>query len=243
MQNGAFSRGAKSITLDGVPAFPGPAPNERLGVVDTQVFAEQSPAATQPVTVSGDDILLMILKNQVIRARCVSVEENVYERSFRLEELEYARLVSYNSDLPARKFSGIRSRLAFQDALSIGSKIFVNGGMGVVIGSGTRHSPEAPSLSFSVDIFGMDPSYVDAGTNSRALPLTIGIPLPVTTDAVMESVRAYVQELGRTGYEHSRNEMTITERIKSSIQRGDLLLTDSHYPVFAGPQPDSTRKV
>ena len=236
-ERGAFTR-AKSITLDSVMAFPGPAPNERLGVVDTQLFAEQ--ARDVAAAVAAGDILLKLLRNQPIRAVCTSIEGNVYDRSFRLEELEYARLISYNCALPARKFPAGGSNL--METLEVGSKIFVNGGLGVMIGPGTRHSEETPSLSFSVDIFGMRPPYVIGGAGAGSPLLTIGIPLAVTSEPVLVGIQAYVRELARTRYAHYPNEATLAEQIKSSIQSGDLRLTDSHYPVFTGGPPDRMRK-
>ena len=233
-ERGVFTR-AKSITLDGVPGFPGPAPNERLGVVDTQFFAENRATQSLPVSVSGADILLRVMDNRTIRARCQSIEGGVFERSFRLEELEFARLVAYDTGVPAVKFSG-ESLPALLRYVSVGAKIFVNGGMGTVIGCGMRHRPEAPSLSFSVDMFGMDPLYLNEAATSASATLTVGIPLPMSSDEILHGLRGYVKGLERSGYKHSNHEMRLGEQIKQSMLEGKLLLTNSQYPVFECPQ-------
>ena len=92
------------------------------------------------------------------------------------------------------------------------------------------------------DIFGMRPPYVIGGAGAGSPLLTIGIPLAVTSEPVLVGIQAYVRELARTRYAHYPNEATLAEQIKSSIQSGDLRLTDSHYPVFTGGPPDRMRK-
>ncbi len=233
-ERGVFTR-AKSITLDGIPGYPGPAPNERLGVVDTQFFAGQGAAAGLPVAVSGADVLLRVLGNRTIRARCLSIEGGEYERSFRLEELEFARLVAYDTEVPALKFTG-ESLPAFLKSVSVGAKVFVNGGMGTVIGCGMRNRPEAPSLSFSVDMFAMDPLYLNEAATSASATLTVAIPLPMSSDEILHGLRGYVKGLERSGYKHSNHEMKLGEQIKQSMLEGKLLLTNSQYPVFECPQ-------
>ena len=92
---GVFTR-AQKIWLNGILGFPGPAPNERLGVVDTLIFADQ-PAGDPQADYNGAQLLLDIIDRKKIRVECISVEGGTYENSFTLDQVEFARMYVYNS--------------------------------------------------------------------------------------------------------------------------------------------------
>lgn len=85
-ERGVFTR-ARKIWLNGVPGFPGPAPNERLGVVDTLVFADQQ---GKDGNYHGADLLADVIGGKEIAVECLSVEGNTYHGSFTMDRIQFA---------------------------------------------------------------------------------------------------------------------------------------------------------
>lgn len=97
---GEFTR-AKRIWLNGVEGFPGPAPNERLGVVDTLIFSERS-NRDNSVVYTGADLILDLLDGSSIEVECLTEEGATYVNSFCLSDLQFARMYIYNSYIPSQ---------------------------------------------------------------------------------------------------------------------------------------------
>ncbi|MCE5335340.1 MAG: hypothetical protein LLG06_12225, partial [Desulfobacteraceae bacterium] len=134
---GVFTR-ARKIWLNGVPGYPGPAPNERLGVVDTQIFSDQTVSGQSGAIPAGTQLLIDVLEDREIQAECLSEEGDTYHSKFRREELEFARMVTYNTFLPPRlNFEPKQLGKACSSPICVGNKILLNRSTGIVIGSGT----------------------------------------------------------------------------------------------------------
>jgi uncharacterized protein (DUF39 family) len=148
---GEFTRAAE-ITLNGVRGFPGPAPNERLGVVDTMVFTDHRAEAGSS-SYDGAALILDLLSGKQLEVRCLSVEGSKYAKQVDLRSMEFARLYVYSVAIPIQPPSLWRAVAAF---LEPGATVVLNGSPGIVIGTGSRHSAEAPQLSLAADLVDMD---------------------------------------------------------------------------------------
>ncbi len=94
-ERGVFSR-AKKIWLNGVPGFPGPAPNERLGSVDTLVYGTAH-SRYDPARYSGGHLFRDIVAGKRIMVECESEEGKTFESSFAIHDLQFARLYSFRN--------------------------------------------------------------------------------------------------------------------------------------------------
>jgi uncharacterized protein (DUF39 family) len=208
-ERGVFTR-AQKIWLNGVPGFPGPAPNERLGVVDTLVFADQQ---GKDGDYHGADLLADVIGGKEIAVECLSVEGNTYHGSFTMDRLQFARMYVYNSFLPAPATDAI-SR-----TIGVGSRILLNGAEGIVVGRGTRSSAQKRSLSLSAEMYRMDTPLVEAtGPGVRAWN-TVALAVPVVSEAVLRSLLAWSRD--RQG----GPETDAADRLKGLIDRREFLLT------------------
>ena len=207
-ERGVFTRAAR-IWLNGVRGFPGPAPNERLGLVDTLFFADEH---GKDADYSGARLLRDLVERKEIGVECVSVEGDTYAGAFTMDDVQFARMYVYNAFLPA-------AAGGFLAAIGSGSRMLLNGAQGMVIGCGTRGSTDAPSLSLTAEMFEMDAALIgeNGATNSLALAV------PVLDQAVLDGLLAWPPD-GGPG----------STRLKDLILAGDFLLTDTdmHLPVL-----------
>lgn len=185
-QPGAF-RKAESISLNGVPAYPGPCPNEGLGLVDLVVFG----TAQATSRYGGGHLLRDIVEGKEIEV-VASSEGNMYENCICGDQIASARMVTSRSAF--RNYSAfvnpgnddintIFSVLSLRGScmevtvsgcgeinplqndpkmrfIKTGSLVLLNGSMGMVMGEGTRSSPEKPNLSVFADMREMKPEYM-----------------------------------------------------------------------------------
>jgi uncharacterized protein (DUF39 family) len=228
---GVFTR-AESILLNGVPAYPGPAPNERLGVVDSQMFADQNVEDVPEGAMSpGARVLLDVLDNKTIQVECVSVEGGSYRNAFRRDELEYARMVSYDTSLPP--WLNIAPDGRPQEHLAMvraGGTVFLNRAPGVVIGSGTRSAPGKASLSLSADMLQMDPECV--GRDGEGV-MSIVVPIPVVNGAVKQSILNSLAEVSESRLAQwvQPKDRVMGSHVKGLIMKGECIVTNSSLPI------------
>ncbi len=216
---GVFTRAAK-IWLNGIQGFPGPAPNERLGLVDTLIFADQK-SKNQQVKYNGSELLADIIGKKKIGVECISVEGDKYESEFDIGQVQFARMYVYNSFLPktssGKHFKTIRA----------GSRVLLNKAQGTVLGCGTRGAPGRQSLSLTAEMFDMDPSLLagSGGGPSNSVALAI----PVLDHTVLASLTAWTEEQFFAIVENKKETRTIdvAEHLKELIQSREFLLTDS----------------
>lgn len=90
---GVFLR-AEQAWLNGVPAFPGPAPNERLGYTDVMVYGT-SPSRDAPKRYGGGHLFRDLLEGKEILIEIVTEEGTHLARRFTIDELDFARM--YNT--------------------------------------------------------------------------------------------------------------------------------------------------
>lgn len=208
-QKGSFKK-ARSLWLNGVPAYPGPCPNESLGVVDV-IFYGTSYANNK---YGGGHLLRDLVNGDEVEVRVESFENKTYENTITLDDFHFSRLITTRSCFrnyvsflnnrnesfdtifsvtglkgPNKEISisgcGEINPLENDPALNVvgsGTKILLNGGVGYVMGQGTRSSREKPNLMAWGEMKGMDPQYM-GGFKTSATPEVISslaIPIPFT---------------------------------------------------------------
>ncbi len=73
------------------------------------------------------------------------------------------------------------------NTIGIGTKIFLGGGEGFIIGEGTQHNPPFGTLMVKGDLKKMNPRYVRAATMPKYGPtlyIGIGVPIPVLNEEI-----------------------------------------------------------
>ena len=230
---GVFTR-AGSIHLNGLDGYPGPAPNERLGMVDTLVFADQR--SLERPAYSGADLMLDMLQDRLILSSCRSVEGDVYESSFSVRSLEFARFYILNAFIPPSRWNppfGENDANAHIRAIRTGSKVLVNGAAGIVIGTGTCDSPGRKSLSLTADMQEMDAGVLGEIEADEGLPLanSIALALPVTGRDVLEDIALYLEKLRpeESGRGISKTDMKMASLLKDLVREGNFMLTESDF--------------
>jgi len=88
---GAFAR-AKSVLLNGVPASPGPCPNENLGIVEAVLYGS-TPSISGPMEYGGGHLF-----RELVEGREIDVEVDsggkIFENRVTIEDLEFARIIT-----------------------------------------------------------------------------------------------------------------------------------------------------
>ncbi len=221
---GEFEHAVK-VFLNGVPAFVGPCPNERLGIVDVMVYG----TARRDKKYGGGHLFRALVAQEEIEVVVETVEGREIETTATLAEIPFARLCStrnafknYYAFVNAQKsevtsifsvckfkgewreltFSGCGElnpleKDTFMDTIGIGTKILMNGAVGFVIGDGTRSSMEKPNLMGVADMHGMQPEYL-GGFRTSAGPevwTSWAVPIPVLNERVLESVKKLDEDI------------------------------------------------
>ncbi|MCG2827655.1 methanogenesis marker 16 metalloprotein [Methanothermobacter sp. K4] len=214
---GSF-RKAVSAELNGIPAYPGPCPNENLGSVDLFIYGTAH-SSTDP-DYGGGFLLRDLLLGSEVHVKVTSEDGSVVESTVTLNDIETARIIGTRmafrnytaivnpSDKPAKSifnafempphcgglsFSGCGDINPLEndpgmEFIRRGTSVLLNGARGLVLGEGTRSSPEKPNLMLSGDLHDMNPAYI-GGFRTAAGPEifnTIAVPLPVTSERVFE---------------------------------------------------------
>ena len=208
---------ADRVWLNGVPAVPGPCPNENLGLVDLIVYG----TAHANASYGGGHLLRDLVQGNPVEV-LVKAKQKMFSRTVTLEDMGFARLATTRSAFknytalvnprsrPVNRtiFSVMGMQGSFREAsvsgcgeinplendpgmrtIGPGTHILVNGGEGYVMGTGTRSSAERPNISFFADLKGMDPDMM-GGVVTSAGPeclVSCAVPIPVLDN---DSIRA-----------------------------------------------------
>ncbi len=241
-KRGVFTRAAK-IWLNGVPGFPGPAPNERLGVVDTLVFAEQ-PSRDRQADYKGARLFVDILKKVRVDVECLSEEGDTYRSAFTIDQLQFARMFVYNcflDGLPVNAQKKEYTRSRHLAPITAGSKILLNRAPGVVIGSGTRSTPERRALSLSAEMFEMDPDVMTgaAGRAGGGITNSIALAIPVLAEEGLEDLLSWLLAEKFSGQDEGLQgrEGDMSHYLKELVIKGSFLLTGSDMKATAPGLP------
>lgn len=220
---GVFTR-AQEISLNGVAGVPGPAPNERLGVVDTLIFAECR-AATGETDYDGAALVIDLLRRKPVRIECLSVEGTRHGRMVDLSQLEFARLYVYSAALPSPPMG----RPCFLDAIGGGARILLNGADGIVIGGGSRDLAIASAVSLAADLEDMDLALMTDGEGGSPHH-TVAIAIPVLDASTPMALVEWAHAAAR-GEAFGRSAIEASARLAARIREGSFLLTGSDLPL------------
>ena len=215
---------AIDVRLNGIPAFPGPCPNERLGVLDLVVYG-----TAHNGDYGGGDLFRDLVDGHSITVEITSSDGKQIDTTIRLDEIPFARMVgvrnafknymafvnttecevsSIFSTLPLKgslkelTFSGCGEINPLEndphlDTIGVGTRILMNGAEGFVEGVGTRSTWEKPNLSGFADMHDMNPIYM-GGFKTSAGPEVINswaIPIPVLNEQILENLKKLNHEI------------------------------------------------
>ncbi len=215
---GSFKK-AKSVHLNGVPGFPGPCPNEWLGSVDMMVYGTAHSIYDEDYgggflfkdIVSGKDIEIEVesINGEKIKST-VNIGDFGSARMIgtRLAFKNYTAFLNPNNEPVASIFNAIEMEgpyrgLSFSgcgelnplqndpvmNTIKTGTKVLMCGSEGMVIGNGTRSTPEKPNLMISADMYDMDPHFL-GGFKTAAGPEvfnSVAAAIPVLNDEILKN--------------------------------------------------------
>jgi len=197
------------ISLNGITAFPGPCPNEYLGIVDLIIYGTAQSQDRE--NYCGGSLFRDLVEGKSIEISSKSSEGEKVEKEMTLKDMQYAKLMgtrqaiknynamincqSYQVDtifscLPFESnkteitFSGCGALNPFQndpqfESFGVGSPILVNGNIGYLIGPGTRNYIEKPNMMTISPMIGMKPEFMGAFKTSYGLEPICSIAVPI----------------------------------------------------------------
>jgi putative methanogenesis marker 16 metalloprotein len=190
---------AQMAWLNDVPAFVGPCPNERLGLLDLIVYG--TAVSRSDTKYGGGHLFRDIVRGNDIDFEVLTTMGRIIKGQTNLQAMQFARLSAtrnvfknYNAFVnpndsciksifsvtclegPYKEasFSGCGELNPIEkdprlETIGVGTKALFNGAVGFVTGTGTRSSAQKPNLSGYAPLEGMNPKYV-GGFNTSAGP-------------------------------------------------------------------------
>ena len=197
------------ISINGIPAFPGPCPNEYLGIADLIVYGTAQ--SQERDSYCGGSLFRELVEGKAVEIVAKSSEGEKVEKEMTLEEMQYAKLIgtrqaikNYNAMLNCESykvdtifsclpfeankteltFSGCGALNPFQNdpkfqSFGVGSPLLVNGSTGYLIGPGTRNYVAKPNMMTIAPMIQMKPEYMGAFKTSYGLEPICSIALPI----------------------------------------------------------------
>lgn len=197
------------VSLNGITAFPGPCPNEFLGIVDLILYGTNH--STTIENYSGGILFRDLVEGKTIHVCAEGENGEKLEREITLDDMQFARMMGTRqaiknyfaminpsqdsvstifSALPLAgnkkqiTFSGCGAMNPFQNdpgakVLGVGTKILVNGSEGYIFGPGTRNDRLKPNMQTIADFKGMKPEYMGAFKTSYGLENICSIAVPI----------------------------------------------------------------
>ena len=208
---------AEKAWLNGVPAIPGPCPNERMGSVDLVVFGTSRAGKSY----GGGHLFRDLVEGKEIDVT-VETAGRYISRTVTRADIDLARLVTTRSGFmnyqalinrnpgtvhtifsvrglagPYREVSvsGCGDINPLQNdpegnVIGIGSRILLNGGPGYIMGPGTRSTREHPNIAAFADMWQMVPDMMGGFVTADGPECitSVAIPIPVFDDAILRSL-------------------------------------------------------
>ena len=212
-EKGSFEK-ADTIWLNGVPAQPGPCPNERLGVVDLVVNG----TSHADDRYGGGHLFRDLVKGKEIDV-FVEAHGRTYENRVTLDEIDFARIITtrlafknyhalinptattistifsvtgLTGPFTETSVSGCGEINPLQNdpshrIIGIGTRVLLNGAPGYIMGKGTRSSPDKPNVSAFADMKGMDPDMMGGMKTSHGPECltSLAVPIPVLDEEIL----------------------------------------------------------
>ena len=183
-------RKAKQIRLNGVPAVPGPAPNESLGVIDTIVYGTSQ--SVNDSRYGGGHLFRDLVEGNEVEVEVETSDGKTIICTVSQADFNYARLIAtrnafknymgflnpkddeVNTIFHVMGMRGPYKEFTFSgcgelnplekdpqfEVIGIGTRCLINGAVGYITGTGTRSTMEKPSLSAFADMVDMKPKFM-----------------------------------------------------------------------------------
>lgn len=197
------------VSLNGIAAFPGPCPNEFLGIVDLILYGTTHSKTKK--NYSGGMLFRDLVEGKEVEVIGRSEEGDIIDKKITLDDMQFARMMGTRqaiknyfaminpspnpintifSVLPLEgnksqiTFSGCGALNPFQNdpeaaVYGVGTKILVNGSIGYIFGPGTRNDRLKPNMQTIADFKGMKPEYMGAFRTSYGLENICSVAVPI----------------------------------------------------------------
>lgn len=205
---GIFTR-ARKIFLNGVPGFPGPAPNERLGEVDCVIHGTSHSIYDERY--GGGHLFYDLVRRCPVKVEVHSDDGRVFTNTITLDQMEFARIYSFRNCFKSyNSFTNVKTGAYYPSIFSYrpmepnwgltvvgcgevnpiendpklrhikpGIRILVNNAPGIVIGTGTRSTAHKPTLSLVADMHAMDPEFMGGFITSAGPEVVTSVAVPI----------------------------------------------------------------
>lgn len=205
---GSFKK-AKNLHLNGVPAFPGPCPNEWLGSVDTVVYGT-SHSKDDP-NYGGGFLFSDIVSGKEIDVELESTDGEKFSSSITIDDIPQAEMIgtrmgfkNYTSftnpssnpassifnaipmegNFKSFSFSGCGEINPLQNdpkcvAIKKGSNVLLNGSIGLILGEGTRSTVVKPNLMLAADMHQMSSEFVGGFKTAEGPEVFDSLAIPI----------------------------------------------------------------
>jgi putative methanogenesis marker 16 metalloprotein len=199
----------RTISMNGIDCYPGPAPNETLGVVDLTVYGTQK--SHDDPNYGGGHLFRDLVEQKEIKIHAESVEGIVIDTTVTLNDMAFAQMLgtrhafrNYNAFLNPGKnvvnsifsvmgmqpnnketsFCGVGTLNPLENdpelqTIGVGSPILINGAKGYILSYGTRSSPSRANLMTTASLFDMIPEYMGGFQTSNGPEVICSIAIPI----------------------------------------------------------------
>jgi putative methanogenesis marker 16 metalloprotein len=248
------------VSMNGIPGYPGPCPNEFLGVVDVLLYGTAHSKTDEHY--SGGVLFRDLVEGKKIHVVAKSNLSKEIEKDITIDDMQFARLLgtrqgfkNYNamvnptsepvdtifSTMPMQPncteltFSGCGALNMYQNdpeflTLGVGSPMLVNGGKGYLVGPGTRNYYLKPNMMAIADFKGMKPEYMGGFKTSFGVEPICSMAAPIP----ITSERVF-NNLARSDKSIPLSVMNVVGREKlTEIKYGDVW--DNNYVVKFDPK-------
>ncbi len=253
---GSFDRADKAW-LNGVPALPGPCPNERLGAVDLMVFG----TSRADDSYGGGHLFRDLVAGSPVEVAIESGGRR-FTRTVTLDELGSARIITTRSAFKnyggflnlhpgivktifsVRGLSGLSGELSVSGCgdinplqndpalltIGVGTRILLNGGIGYILGQGTRSSRDKPNISAFADMQRMVPEMMGGFVTSSGpeCSTSVAIPIPVLDETILSQMMVTNEEIPLPVSDINDRVPVATSHYGEVWNGTDLTITYSH---------------
>jgi putative methanogenesis marker 16 metalloprotein len=208
---------AEKVWLNGVPAIPGPCPNEGLGSVDLVVYGTSKRDLSYGGghlfrdIVSGNEVTVDVESGGSRFSRTVTLADMGHARMITTRSAfkNYLAVINTGSDTVQTIFSvkgltgpyheasvsGCGDINPLQNdphlnAIGVGTRILLNGSAGYIMGQGTRSSLTKPNIAAFADMKSMVPEMMGGILTSLGpeCNTSVAIPIPVLDDRIFKNL-------------------------------------------------------
>jgi len=197
------------VSINGIPTFPGPCPNEFLGIVDLLIYGTAQSITKE--NYCGGSLFRDLVENKPVEIIAKSSEGNTIEKTMTLREMQFAKLLGtrqaiknysamincetyavdtifscqpFKADEAEITFSGCGALNPFENdskflTYGVGSPLLVNGSIGYLVGPGTRNYIGKPNMMTIAPMKEMKPEYMGAFKTSSGLEPICSIAVPI----------------------------------------------------------------